>query len=186
MKRIVLLFTYMTFKRVLSRMIRAVSMRGRSMGVMVVPEIRSRVVLSLGAAACMYSTSDSMWMAAQADGWGPHSEEFIQAYLARSPVAAAVSSPRSPTSVLNFWFGVDTDTAAGTAQLSDKARGSELSKMHYIATPGFDEACRVFIPVIRELKTSTLAGDADWQTCRGRVAMLLLADQLSRNSFRVI
>ena len=48
-----------------------------------------------------------------------------------------------------------------------------------------DALCQPFAPVIRELKAQppTLIGE-DWDSLEGKVAKVLLADQLSRSCFR--
>jgi len=102
-------------------------------------------------------------------------------YMALPAVVAALQTPRSVRSVLNYMMGCDTSTNA--AQLSTDPVVRPLLGIWFGAGTKLDDFAQPFAPVIRELKKGTLT-EPEWDTTEGRIAKVLLGDQLSRNCFR--
>lgn len=90
-------------------------------------------------------------------------------------------APRSSHSVLSFWFGCIIADAEGRAGLSTAAVISQLVPLWYMGGEAMDVGCRAFSDVIRELKSDGLE---EWASTEGKLARMLLADQISRNAFR--
>ncbi len=76
--------------------------------------------------------------------------------------------------VLGYWFGAETDDAQVAEQQSARWWGKE---------PGTDDTIRQRFATLRE---AAIAGERDqWLTHpQGRLALILLVDQFSRNLFR--
>lgn len=100
-------------------------------------------------------------------------------------VLKALENPRSPRSVLNYLCGCDTSNLQARESLNTEEKVQPLLKIWFMSGEALDEFCQPFAPVVRELKQSppTLVG-GDWETLEGKVAKVLLADQLSRSCFR--
>ena len=113
----------------------------------------------------------------------PPSTEEVEDFLSRPAVVDAQASPRSVRSVLNFWFGSDTSDGVVLESLSTSETVMPILLLWFMGGELFDKGCQPFAEVIRELKTGSLT-EEEWGTTEGKVARLLLADQMSRNVFR--
>jgi uncharacterized protein (DUF924 family) len=83
-------------------------------------------------------------------------------------------APSAAEALLGFWFG--------RAPLSDAAF-AERQRKWFAADPGFDAALRArFAPLVADAAAGAL--DAWCASPRGRMALILLLDQLPRNLFR--
>lgn len=60
---------------------------------------------------------------------------------------------------------------------------TEMSNFWFLGHPKYDELCRNFSPVIRKAGNHQL-DSTEWTSIHGKMATLLLCDQLSRNCFR--
>ena len=100
-------------------------------------------------------------------------------------VLKALKNPRSPRSVLNYMCGCDTSDPNIRNRLSEQEKVEPLLNIWFLSGSSLDDLCQPFSDVVRELKNvpQTLVGD-DWNTHEGKVAKVLLADQLSRSCFR--
>ena len=98
-------------------------------------------------------------------------------------VKAACASPRSPTSVFNAIFNVDSTTDEGKALMGSVDHVRKLIVVWFTSGSTLDKYYSAFAPVIRELKSGTLT-EPEWNTLEGTVAKIFLADQLSRSAFR--
>lgn len=98
-------------------------------------------------------------------------------------VKAACTSPRSPTSVFNAIFNVDSTTDEGKALMGSIDHIRKLIVVWFTSGSTLDKHFSAFAPVIRELKAGTLT-EPEWNTVEGTAAKILLADQLSRSAFR--
>ncbi|KAL1523204.1 hypothetical protein AB1Y20_018156 [Prymnesium parvum] len=99
-------------------------------------------------------------------------------------VLTAVKYPRSVRSVLNYMTGFDTADPAAREALCTDVVVNELMDIWFGGEGRkLDELAQPFAPVVRELKQGTLT-DPEWDTLEGKVAKVLLADQLSRSVFR--
>ena len=100
-------------------------------------------------------------------------------------VLKALKNPRSPRSVLNYMCGCDTSDPNIRNSLCEQEKVEPLLNIWFLSGASLDNLCQPFAEVVRELKNvpQTLVG-GDWNTHEGKVAKVLLADQLSRSCFR--
>jgi uncharacterized protein (DUF924 family) len=100
-------------------------------------------------------------------------------------VIRAVENPRSPRSVLNYLCGCDTADPNIRESLNHDETVQPLMAIWFQSGRALDAFCQPFAPVVRELKADppSLIG-AEWNSLDGKVAKVLLADQLSRGCFR--
>ena len=96
-----------------------------------------------------------------------------------------MKNPRSSRSVLNYMCACDTSDPVVRESLNTDEKVEPLLRIWFQSGSDLDEFCQPFASVIRELKNSpaTLVGD-EWDNLEGKVAKVLLADQLSRSCFR--
>ena len=100
-------------------------------------------------------------------------------------VIKALQEPRKPRSVLNYMCGCDTADPVIRLTLNTEEKVRSLLTIWFASGSSLDALCQPFSPVIRELNAQppTLVGE-DWDSLEGKVAKVLLADQLSRSCFR--
>ena len=100
-------------------------------------------------------------------------------------VRAALEKPCSPRSVLNYICACDTSDPENRVLLSSEEVVAPLLSIWFASGTTLDVLCQPFAGVVRELKADppTLIG-GEWDTLEGKVAKVLLADQLSRSCFR--
>ena len=100
-------------------------------------------------------------------------------------VLEALENPRSPRSVINYICGCNTADEEVRKSLNTDDKVGPLLKIWFTSGDALDELCQPFASVVRELKAKppTLIGK-EWETLEGKVAKVLLADQLSRSCFR--
>ena len=115
----------------------------------------------------------------------PASELTPEIFRQRPDVLRAVETPRSPRSVLNYMCACDTADPEIRASLNLDETVQPLMTIWFQSGRSLDAFCQPFAPVVRELKADppSLTGD-DWNSLEGKVAKVLLADQLSRSCFR--
>ena len=109
----------------------------------------------------------------------------LEMFCSLPPVLEALMNPRSSRSVLNYMCACDTSDPIVRESLSTDEKVEPLLRIWFQSGSDLDEFCQPFASVIRELKNSpaTLIGD-EWGNLEGKVAKVLLADQLSRSCFR--
>ena len=100
-------------------------------------------------------------------------------------VLNALNKPRLPSSILNYICACDTNSSQALKNLNNDEKVEPLLKIWFQSGDTLDTLCQPFAKVVRELKNepATLVG-AEWDTLKGKVAKILLADQLSRSCFR--
>ena len=100
-------------------------------------------------------------------------------------VVKALENPRSPRSVINYICGCNTADEEVIKSLNTDDKVGPLLKIWFASGDALDEFCQPFARVVRELKAKppTLIGE-EWESLEGKVAKVLLADQLSRSCFR--
>ena len=100
-------------------------------------------------------------------------------------VLDALATPRSPRSVLNYICAGDTANEKIKKSLNIDANVEPLLSLWFASGKALDSFCQPFAKVVRELKSTppTLVGE-EWNNLEGKVAKILLADQLSRSCFR--
>ena len=114
-----------------------------------------------------------------------NSELTPQDFRQRPAVIRAVENPWSPRSVINYLCGCDTEDPEIRSRLSADRYVSPLMTIWFQSGTALDDFCQPFAAVVRELKAEppTLVGEL-WDSVEGKVAKVLLADQLSRSCFR--
>lgn len=122
----------------------------------------------------------------------------VAAFAAQPLVQRALQSPMSIRSVLDFFYGVETDTAAGRASLRHDGGTifATMGPLWYTGGPDYDALCAAFTEPVRAAgrrewppppsSSSGLAtaGPDPYSVVDGKMAQLLLTDQLARNIFR--
>ena len=108
-------------------------------------------------------------------------------FAARSFVRASLAQPNSPTSVLSFFLGIDFKSplaAEAEAELKSGAFLVQMTPLWFSGNEDYDALCqKSFSSLVREAGTKQLKGE--WEsTVNGKLAQLILCDQLSRNAFR--
>lgn len=108
-----------------------------------------------------------------------------ESFRQRPAVIRAVENPRSPRSVINYFCACDTSDPDIRKSLSLDETVSPLLTIWFQSGTALDVFCQPFAPVVRELTADppSLTGQ-DWDSVEGKVAKVLLADQLSRSCFR--
>lgn len=108
----------------------------------------------------------------------------VAEFAARPFIRSAVTSPCSQVSVRSFYFGIDCSSNEAPALLREGTNiEGEMSNFWYAGHPEYDVLCRNFSETIRMAGRNELTGE-EWTTVNGRMARIILCDQLSRNSFR--
>uniref|UniRef100_A0A7S2E428 Uncharacterized protein n=1 Tax=Helicotheca tamesis TaxID=374047 RepID=A0A7S2E428_9STRA len=108
----------------------------------------------------------------------------VTEFASQAFIRNAVTKPRSPISVLSFFYGVDYEDPMSPSILKKGSFANDMGKFWFGGHEDYDKLCKPFSPVIREAGRYELVGD-NWQACiDGNMAQLILTDQLSRNAFR--
>ena len=100
-------------------------------------------------------------------------------------VLNALQDPQSVRSVLNDMYACDTAGTQSRMLLGTEEIVDPLLNIWFASYTSLDDLCQSFAEVFWELKATppTLVG-CEWETLEGKVAKVLLADQLSRSCFR--
>ena len=100
-------------------------------------------------------------------------------------VQDALKRPHLPRSILNYMCACDTSDPKLRKGLNTDDIVSPLLTIWFASGTELDDLCQPFAVTVRALKADppTLTGD-DWDSLEGKVAKVLLADQLSRSCFR--
>jgi uncharacterized protein (DUF924 family) len=111
----------------------------------------------------------------------------LKAFVVQPVIQRAIQSPHLVRSVLNFFYGVDTGTEDGREALR---RGVDIhaamTDLWYAGGPDYDDLCRTtFTTTVRTAGRRELQHNEEWsRSVDGKMAQLLLVDQLARNIFR--
>lgn len=106
-------------------------------------------------------------------------------FAAQPFVQRCLQETSTPKSVLSFFFGVDYDNEGDVDEnLRKGACFSTMSDLWYKGGPEYDELCQPFASTIRAAGQGRLQGQEWESTVDGRVAIMILCDQLARNVFR--
>ena len=115
----------------------------------------------------------------------------VEALASKPFVQKALSHPLQVYSVLSFFFGVDLPEHHRTLQENGGATVSQrMDALWYGGGPTYDALCQPFAETIRMVGRSYTTDiqqplSAEWnESVDGKVAQLILTDQLSRNIFR--
>ena len=100
-------------------------------------------------------------------------------------VQDALKRPHLPRSILNYMCACDTSDPKLRKGLNTDDIVSPLLNIWFASGTELDDLCQPFAVTVRALKADppTLTGE-DWNSLEGKVAKVLLADQLSRSCFR--
>ena len=128
------------------------------------------------------------------------SSAAVQSFASKPFIQHALQNVYHPTSVLNFWFGIDITTVSGLEKLQTGSKEcmSDMSALWYGGGPDYDNLCQPFADAIHMAGTKSLpsppptdqsntgmvAGNTWYTTMEGNVAQIILIDQLARNVFR--
>ena len=111
--------------------------------------------------------------------------EIVAEFASRPFIQKAILNPRIPQSVLSFWFGLDLDEEDSKRQLKDSSILSKMTPFWFSSHADYDALCRNFNDVVREAGSGgELIQSKEWETVDGKVARIILCDQLARNCFR--
>lgn len=100
-------------------------------------------------------------------------------------IQEALRNPWSPISVLSFMFGADyNDPQAVNAKMHSGRSVMDMREIWFPGNAAFDKLCQPFSDVVRAAGHGKLTG-IDWNhSVDGKMAQLILCDQLSRSAFR--
>lgn len=110
----------------------------------------------------------------------------VSSFAAKPFIQRALQNPRSPSSVISFYYGVDYDSSQGRNELEE---GSSclysMANLWFGGDAEYDKLCAPFAPLVREAGQGKLVG-SQWATDHvdGVIAQLVLCDQISRDVFR--
>jgi len=110
----------------------------------------------------------------------------VQEFAKLPFVQRAIQSPNSPKSVLSFFLGVDfeeSDTISCLTKGDDEDVSRMLPLWFAMNNKEFDELCTSFVDVIR-ISGKKILEEEDWVSNDGKMAQIILCDQLARNAFR--
>jgi uncharacterized protein (DUF924 family) len=110
----------------------------------------------------------------------------ISEFASRPYILAALSSPRSPASVLSFYLGIDILADSSKDSLETGSYLNDMAPFWFMGHKEYDKLCTAFAPVVRDAGEKKLISDkeTDWDSVDGKLSQLILCDQLSRNCFR--
>ena len=94
---------------------------------------------------------------------------------------------RSPGAVLRFWFGeaAASPRSAAARALSQEEYAMGRVKFWFYGSAEVDEQCREFAPLVQQAGRGQLEAEApEWGDTMGRLAQILLVDQIARNVHR--
>ena len=114
----------------------------------------------------------------------------VQEFAKLPFIQRAIQNPNSPKSVLSFFLGVDfekSDTISSLTKGDDEDVSRMLPLWFAMGNKEFDELCTSFVDVIRtsgKRKSFTKEEESCWVSNDGKMAQIILCDQLARNAFR--
>lgn len=96
-----------------------------------------------------------------------------------------MKKPNCPKSVLSFFLGVDySSESTYIGELKDGTRVRDMNPLWFTGGSQYDELCMSFQEIIRKSGANKLRDDKEWNTTDGKMAQVILCDQLARNCFR--
>mmetsp|Transcript_5160 Transcript_5160/g.9813 ORF Transcript_5160/g.9813 Transcript_5160/m.9813 type:complete len:250 (+) Transcript_5160:145-894(+) len=125
--------------------------------------------------------------------WGLTQAAVLE-FASRPFIQRAMSAPHNPVSVLSFYFGMDMLSEESRAVVKTGSYISDMEPFWFVGNEHFDKLCTSFSSVVRDAGkrefTSNRQQDAPadddncWDSVNGKLAQLILCDQLARNCFR--
>lgn len=115
----------------------------------------------------------------------PDSLLTLETFRQLPDVLRSLQNPRSARSVLNYICACDTADLEVRKSLNTDSKVSPLLNIWFASGKALDDFCQPFAPVVRELKADPPSlVEEEWNGLEGKVARVLLGDQLSRSCFR--
>lgn len=119
----------------------------------------------------------------------PLTPAAVSEFASKPFVRSALNNPSHPRSVLSFFFGIDCALPTASDALRDCDVLDQMRPFWFRGHGDYDKLCQSFANAIRaagkeELPTSPLPDGAVWDSVDGKMARVILTDQLSRNCFR--
>ena len=119
----------------------------------------------------------------------PSGARHVAAASDASPIASSSSTDmrtmKTPRDVLSFWFSEAAYFGAEPELMSSVAFMSAKAKTQWYAGTSADASCMPFVPTIEAAAAGHLDHLPEWSAhVDGKVAKLILFDQLTRNCFR--
>lgn len=110
----------------------------------------------------------------------------VQEFASKPYIRRALQEPQQIKSVLSFFFGADYYATPSTtpSTVQDGSCIPIMSDLWYNGGPNYDELCQPFKEVVRKAGSCQLPKEEWSASLEGRVAQMLLTDQLARNIFR--
>lgn len=109
----------------------------------------------------------------------------VNAFASQAFISKALKNPMKAASVLSFFFNVDYEDPSHVEVMKS---GSEMLAMFpywYGGAKEYDVLCQKFQDAIRQTGRGAFDDQEEWQsTADGKMAQIILCDQLSRNAFR--
>lgn len=111
---------------------------------------------------------------------------MVKELSSRKAIKKSMMNPRNPQSVLTFFYGINTQCITTRLRLNDCNLIVEMSNFWFLSHSSYDELCRKFSSVIRDAGNKQLLSTEEekWDTVDGKIARIILCDQLARNCFR--
>lgn len=106
----------------------------------------------------------------------------VEALAAKPFIQKALANPAQVYSVLSFFFGVDLPHQA--SQLNENLTIETMQPLWYGGGPAYDALCQPFAETIRQVGSCKTLEQQWNDSVDGKMAQLILTDQLSRNVFR--
>jgi uncharacterized protein (DUF924 family) len=111
------------------------------------------------------------------------SASLVSKFASKPFIQRALQNPSSPESVLSFFFGVDYSNKTHVESQIHQGHCMDAMKgLWFGGGPEYDELCQPFRDVVRA--AGSLPRDPWATTVDGKMAQLLLRDQISRQLFR--
>lgn len=112
-------------------------------------------------------------------------EQNVHAMFDRDHIRNSLANPWSPVSVLSLFFAVDFgDDADVEHGLRKGHRALEMRELWFFGPSCLDELSQPFRDVIRAAGKGVLTERSWNSSVHGKMAQLILCDQLARNAFR--
>jgi uncharacterized protein (DUF924 family) len=113
------------------------------------------------------------------------SKTAVGKFASQPFIQRALQNPSSPESVLSFFFGVDYSNQTQVESHIHQGQCFDIMKgLWFGGGPEYDELCKPFGDVVRAAGKKELPRDPWATTVDGKMAQLLLCDQISRQLFR--
>ena len=105
-------------------------------------------------------------------------------------IQRSLANPSSPMSVLSFFYALDFESEKCVEELREGSHMNKILPLWFMGGSEYDQLCEPFRDVVRQIGQRGLNADAAnmndaWNAnVDGKVAQVILCDQLARNLFR--